>query len=145
MAKVESSKCLKLAFDGIQTSDDLDPKSFTSVFRVTKSSFIINNLFRLFLGNESLEDVITRIIIQFLSNWFEFNEEEQTLTFKKEVKCNKNIEVDGTATINSEIYCTSNLSVCGQVKFEDKLLCEKDVEVKGSIYNEGGLVEVNNQ
>jgi hypothetical protein len=122
MAKVESSKYLKLASDGIQTSDDLDPKSFTSVFRVTKSSFIINNLFRLFLGNESLEDVITRIIIQFLSNWFEFNEEEQTLTFKKKVKCNKTIEVDGTATINSEIYCTSNLSVCGQVKFEDKVI-----------------------
>ena len=56
-----------------------------------------------------------------------------------------NIKVDGIATINSEIYCTSNLSVCGQVKFEDKLLCEKDLEVKGSIYNEGGLVEVNNQ
>ena len=62
MAKVENSKYLKLASDGIQTSDDLDPKSFTSVFRVTKSSFIINNLFRLFLGNESLEDVITMII-----------------------------------------------------------------------------------
>ena len=145
MAKVESSKYLKLASDGIQTSDDLDPKSFTSVFRVTKSSFIINKSFRFFLGNESLEDVITRIIIQFLNSWFEFTEEEQTLTFKKKVKCNKNIEVDGTATINSEIYCTSNLSVCGQVKFEDKLTCEKDLEVKGSIYNEGGLVEVNNQ
>ncbi len=118
MAKVESSKYLKLASDGIQTSDDLDPKSFTSVFRVTKSSFIINNLFRLFLGSESLEDVITGIIIQFLSNWFEFNEEEQTLTFKKKVKCNKAIEVDGTATINSEIYCTSNLFVCGQVNLK---------------------------
>ena len=92
-----------------------------------------------------MQEVIRRIILQVLNNWFDFNEEEQSLTSKKKVACNKATEVDGRATIESGTYCTSHVSVCGQVKIKDKLLCEKDLEVKGSIYNEGGLVEVNSQ
>lgn len=127
----ECYKYLKVTTDSISVSDTSDSQSYAPAVSFRRSRITFSNLFQVFLGSESLEDFIGRVIIKFLSKWIEFDHDNNTLRFRTPVIVDENLTVNGDVSANSELNVSSNLKVLGTAEFE------KDVLVKG------GLVEVN--
>ena len=127
----ECYKYLKVTTDSISVSDNSDSQSYAPAVSFRRSRITFSNLFQVFLGSESLEDFIGRVIIKFLSKWIEFDHDNNTLRFRTPVIVDENLTVNGDVSANSELNVSSNLAVLGTAEFE------KDVLVKG------GLVEVN--
>ena len=129
--EIECYKYLEVTTDSISVSDTSDSQSYAPAVSFRRSRITFSNLFQVFLGSESLEDFIGKVILKFLSNWIEFDHESNTLRFKTPVIVDENLTVNGDVSANSELNVSSNLKVLGTAEFE------KDVVVKG------GLVEVN--
>ena len=129
--ETECYKYLKVPTDSISVPDTSDSQSYAPAVSFRRSRITLSNLFQVFLGSESLEDFIGRVIIKFLSKWIEFDHENNTLRFRRPVIVDESLTVNGDVSANSELNVSSNLKVLGTAEFE------KDVVVRG------GLVEVN--
>ena len=75
-------KYLTVTTDSISVSDTSDSQSYAPAVSFRRSRITVSNLFQVFLGSESLEDFIGKVIIKFPSKWIEFAHENNTLRFR---------------------------------------------------------------
>ena len=101
-------KYLKLTSEGVSVSDDTKPESFTSVLNVSRTNLIFNNLFTIFLGEESLDHFIIRRIEEIVARYFEVAKDTGTLKIKMKVQMMKDLEIEGQTKCMSEAYIGGN-------------------------------------
>ena len=101
--ETECYKYLKVTTDSISVSDTSDSQSDAPAVSSRRSKITFSNLFHVFLGSESLEDFIGKVIIKFLSKWIELDHENNNLRFKTPVIVDENLTVNGDISANSEL------------------------------------------
>ena len=76
---------IKMTSEGISVADDNKPQDFTTAIKLTRTKIIFNKLFRIFFGDQSIEDFINKAVMDFLSAWFDFDTTTGTLKVKGHV------------------------------------------------------------
>lgn len=120
-------KFLKLNNGGLLVGDDTKNESFTTAIKVSRTKIVIDKIFKLFLGDQSIEDFIGKVVTDSLSNWFEFDKDSGTIKIKGHVKIENDLEVDGKTSVVSEVYLGSTLTVSGEAEFQS------DVKSNGNV------------
>ena len=118
---------IKMTSEGISVADDNKPQDFTTAIKLTRTKIIFNKLFRIFFGDQSIEDFINKAVIDFLSAWFDFDTTTGTLKIKGQVIVEQDLTVEGKLNAVSETYFGNNITVSGEADFQG------DIKSKGSL------------
>lgn len=118
---------IKMTSEGISVADDNKPQDFTTAIKLTRTKIIFNKLFRIFFGDQSIEDFINKAVMDFLSAWFDFDTTTGTLKIKGQVIVEQDLTVEGKLNAVSETYFGNNITVSGEADFQG------DIKSKGSL------------
>ena len=118
---------IKMTSEGISVADDNKPQDFTTAIKLTRTKIIFNKLFRIFFGDQSIEDFINKAVMDFLSAWFDFDTTTGTLKIKGPVMVEQDLNVEGNLSAVAETYFGNNITVSGEANFEG------DIRSKGSL------------
>ena len=118
---------IKMTSEGISVADDNKPQDFTTAIKLTRTKIIFNKLFRIFFGDQSIEDFINKAVMDFLSAWFDFDTTTGTLKVKGHVIVQQDLTVEGKLNAVSETYFGNNITVSGEANFQG------DIKSKGSL------------
>ena len=119
-------KYMRMTSEGLGVADDNKPQEFTTAIKLTRTKIIFNKIFRIFCGDQSIEDFINKGVSDFLSALFEFDTTTGTLKIKGHVMVEQDFTVDGKLSAVSETYFGSNITVSGEADFQG------DIKSKGS-------------
>ena len=120
-------KFIKMTSEGISVADDNKPQDFTTAIKLTRTKIIFNKLFRIFFGDQSIEDFINKAVIDFLSAWFDFDTTTGTLKIKGHVTVEQDLNVEEKLSVVSEAFFGNNITVSGEADFQG------DIKSKGSL------------
>jgi len=120
-------KYIKMTSEGISVADDNKPQDFTTAIKLTRTKIIFNKLFRIFFGDQSIEDFINKAVMDFLNTWFDFDTTTGTLKIKGNVNVEQDLTVEGKMNAVSETYFGNNITVSGEASFQG------DIRSKGSL------------
>jgi len=120
-------KYMRMTSEGLGVADDNKQQEFTTAIKLTRTKIIFNKIFRIFFGDQSIEDFINKAVYDFLNDWFEFDTTTGTLKIKGHVMVEQDLNVEGTLSAVSETYFGNNITVSGEADFQG------DIKSKGSL------------
>ena len=123
-------KYMRMTSEGIAVADDNKPPEITTAIKLTRTTIIFNKIFRIFFGDQSIEDFINKPVSDFLNDWFEFDTTTGTLKIKGHVMVEQDLNVDGKLSVVSEAFFGNNITVSGEANLQG------DIKSKGSLVGE---------